>query len=293
MSILKIGVYMKAKQLYKLRGTPDCPIALWYISPKRKLPSISHRHPELEFVIVFEGKLEYRLEETVLHMSAGDVLAVAPEQSHGLVSCSADVNCKIFSIALNAIAMSPEHIFQKEFVQPLQNNMLRLPGLLQPGHPAYEAITAALKNIPNCIMHKPNYKLYRYQTAVSLCVAIAPWCIHKDKNMKDVLPKNKTVREAMLYIHNRYDSPLDLKTIAERVHLHPNYLCALFKEHTGQTVMQYLVRKRVDAAIFLLQDKSIPIEVIAEKIGFGSSSLFFRHFRKITGLTPKVYRNQL
>lgn len=284
---------MEAKKTYKLRGTPDCPIAMWYINPNRKPSPISHHHPELEFVIMFEGKLEYRLEDTVLYMTAGDILVVAPEQSHGLISCSSDIKCRIFGIALNAIAMPPEHVFQREFVQPLQNNMLQLPGLLRPEHPAYEAVTAALTNISNCIMYKPNYKLYRYQTAISVCVAIAPWCIHVDKNIEDILSDNKTVREAMLYIHNKYDMPLDLKTIAERVHLHPNYLCALFKEHTGQTVMQYLVRKRVDAAIFLLQDKDLPIEVIAEKTGFSSSGLFFRHFRKITGMTPKAYRNQL
>ena len=284
---------MEAKNLYKLRGTPDCPIALWYINPNRKPSPGYHKHPELEFVILSEGSLEYRLEETVFQMNAGDVFAIAPGQSHGLVRCTPDVQCKILGISLNAIAMPPEHVFQKEFVQPLKNNLLRLPGLLRPEHPAYEAVAAALKNIPNCIMHKPNYKLHRYQTAIALCAAIAPWCIHVDENMQDILPDNLTVRRAMLYIHNKYDTPLDLAAIAEDAHVHPNYLCALFKEHTGMTVMQYLVHKRVDAAMFLLQDNDLPIGAIAEKIGFSNSGLFFRHFRKITGMTPKAYRDQL
>ena len=182
--------------------------------------------------------------------------------------------------------------FQKEFVQPLQNNLLQLPSHIQTTHPAYEAVSEVIGKIPSCTMHKPNYKLYRYLTVVSLCVAITPWCILLDDRFKDSLPGNKTVRRAILYIHNKYEMPLDLKAIAEHVHVHPNYLCALFKEHTGQTVLQYLVRQRVDAAIFLLQDSNLPIEIIAEKTGFRSQSLFFRHFRQVTGTTPHAYRKQ-
>lgn len=284
---------MESQRSYRLRGTPDCRISLWRINPKREPPLIPHHHPELEFVILSEGEIAYQQEETVVNMTAGDVLVIAPGQLHRLISCSSNTKCHLFGVALNAITMSQEHIFQQEFVQPLQNNTLRLPGLLQPGHPAYEAVTRALENIPSCFMHRPNYKLHRYLTAVSLCVAIAPWCIHWDERIKDALPINDSVRRTILYIYNQYETPLNLQMIADHVHLNPNYLCALFKKHTGQTVMQYLIRKRVDAAIYLLQDSNLPIEVIAEKTGFGSRGLFFRHFRKITGLTPKAYRNQL
>ena len=283
---------MENQRIYKSRGTPDCPISLWHINPLRTPPLIPHHHPELEFVILSEGKMVYRLEEAVLDMTAGDILVIAPDQLHGLIRCSPDTKCRLFGVSLNAITMPQEHIFQQEFVQPLQNNLLQLPNLIQPGHPAYEAVSTALVNIPNCIFHKANYKLYRYLTAVSLCVAIAPWCIHLDDSIKDALPINAAVRRAMLYIHNKYETPLELKDIADHVHLHPNYLCTLFKEHTGQTVMQYLIRKRVDAAIFLLQDSNLPVEVIAEKAGFRSRGLFFRHFRQIMGASPHAYRKQ-
>lgn len=283
---------MEDLRSYKSRGTPDCPIALYPITAgKRTLPFL-HYHPELEFIFLFEGQLEYRLDKEIIHMTAGDVLAIAPQQIHGVVSCSPDVYFRVLSASLDAISMSAEHAFQQEFVQPLQNNLLQLPSHLQPDHPAYPAVSEAIVKLPSCRMNAPNYKLHRYLTVISLCVAMAPWCVHLDDSMKDALPGNMAVRKAMLYIHNQYQDPLDLQTIAKYVHLHPNYLCALFKEHTGQTVMQYLVRKRVDAAIFLLQDSNLPIEVVAEKSGFRSQVLFFRHFRQVTGTTPKAYQKQ-
>ena len=284
---------MEDLRSYRLRGTPDCPIALYWIGYGHNMAPHLHYHPELEFFALSEGQMDFRLDKSVVHMTAGDILIVPPGQIHGLISYTQGAKFSVLTVSLEAIVISSEQAFQKEFVQPMQNNLLQPPTLLQSGHPAYDAAMEALKMLPLCTMHAPNYKLYRYLTVVSLCVAIAPWCVVLDDRMKDSLPGNNAVRRAMLYIHNKYDLPLDLKTIAHHVHLHPNYLCALFKEHTGQTVLQYLTRKRVEAAILLLQDSNLPIEMIAEKSGFRSQCLFFRHFRQITGTTPHAYRKQL
>ncbi len=283
---------MENRRNYKARGTPDCPIALYLVGDSHQMPPHLHHHPELEFIVLYEGEMHYRIDQSVLPMTAGDVLIIAPEQVHGLVHYSSDARFCAFSAALNAIAMPPEHIFQKEFVQPLQNNLLRLPAHLQPDHPAYQAVWEIAEKLPNYIMSAPNYKLHRFLALVSLCVAIAPWCINSDERITNALPDNYAVRRALLYIHNKYEEPLTLEKIADHVHLNPNYLCALFKEHTGQTVMQHLIRRRVDAAIFLLQDSMLPVEVIAEQSGFRSRNQFFRCFRQITGTTPSAYRKQ-
>lgn len=284
---------MEDLRSYKYRGTPDCPIAFYTIKDRPKTASAAHYHRELEIIVLQKGQLDYRVDRSVLHMEAGDILIIAPNQIHGRISSTPDALLHDLIAAPEAIAMPGHHVFQKEFVQPLQNNLLRLPTLLQPDHPAYAAAAEALNKLPSYRMHEPNYKLYRYLTVVSVCVAIAPWCIPLDETLKDALPGNKAVRKAMLYIHNKCDTPLDLQSIANHVHLHPNYLCALFKAHTGKTIMQYVTQKRVDAAILLLRDTELPLEVVTEKTGFSNRSLFFRHFREITGMTPNAYRKKL
>jgi transcriptional regulator GlxA family with amidase domain len=76
------------------------------------------------------------------------------------------------------------------------------------------------------------------------------------------------------------------------VHLHPNYLCNIFKDQTGHTVMEHLAMTRVDAAKFLLRRDALPMARVAELAGFPSERSFFRQFRLFTGMPPKAYQTE-
>ena len=66
----------------------------------------------------------------------------------------------------------------------------------------------------------------------------------------------------------------------------------LFKEYTGQTVVAYLTRYRIEAAAELLLREDLPVSQIAELTGFRSESLFYQKFKEFTGMTPKAYQKQ-
>ncbi|MEV7283104.1 helix-turn-helix domain-containing protein [Streptomyces sp. NPDC093252] len=63
-----------------------------------------------------------------------------------------------------------------------------------------------------------------------------------------------------------------------------------FRERTGLTPHQYLLRVRLERARRLLEDGDDPIERIAATAGFGSPAAFRRHFHHLTGTTPRAYR---
>ncbi|WP_081444828.1 helix-turn-helix domain-containing protein [Blastopirellula marina] len=64
----------------------------------------------------------------------------------------------------------------------------------------------------------------------------------------------------------------------------------IFRRLTGQTWLNYVQRKRVDHACQLLEESDRTIASIAFECGFGELSTFYRAFRKIRGVTPKVWR---
>lgn len=274
---------------YRLRGTPDCPISVYTANDINKF---SHWHPEVEIQMVFAGSLHYRLEDRDVILNAGDILIINPNQFHRSVSHSEDRRHIGVIFSLEAISMAEEHIFQKNFVGPLSDGRLQLPNLLQPDHPSYGTVFTAIKQIAKGNMYLDDSKLLRYTQVMTICMALQPYCtLTRPKDQRQT-PEDRTVRKAMLHIHNSYARPLTLEQIAAYVHLHPNYLCDVFKRQTGHTVMEHLAITRVDAAKFLLRRDSLPMARVAELAGFSSERAFYRQFKQVTGITPKTYQKQ-
>lgn len=92
------------------------------------------------------------------------------------------------------------------------------------------------------------------------------------------------------YIDDKLQEPLEVETLAELVHLHPNYFIPYFKKQMGLPPMSYVQRKRIEAARRLLTSTDIGITDIAERIGMDPAH-FSRTFKKATGVSPRSYRN--
>lgn len=275
---------------YKMRGSPDCPISVHLVTT---LPqSFIHYHPEPEIILVLEGSLRVRLEKSELILQTGDIFIINPNQLHGIRDSSPDHVSISLIFSVEAITTESSHIFQTTFVQPLQDGNLQFPTLLQPGHPAYEEVYRCLQPLRQFDLSSDYGKLRRYRNTVDFCVALMPYCITTETEDRRQSPDDATVKKVMSYLRNRYTENLTLEQIANYVHLHPNYLCTLFKTYTGQTVLQQLIQLRVEAAEFLLRRDDLPMERVAELSGFSNARAFYRHFKDVTGMTPKAYQRQ-
>ena len=274
---------------HKVRGMPDCPIAVYY---SHRLVPISHWHPEVEFLMITAGTVLCRLESREMKLKAGDILIINPNQGHSLLEFSEDHRYVNVIFSLEAITMPDAHIFQKNFVGPLADGRLLFPNLLQPEHPAHGTVWAAIGSLSGGNLYLDETKLFRYTQIVAICAALQPYCTLTRATDHRQHPEERTVRKAMFYIHNRYSRPLPLEEIAKHVHLHPNYLSAVFKAQTGHTVTEHIARTRVDAAKFLLRRDALPMARVAELSGFPSERSFYRNFQKITGITPKAYQKE-
>lgn len=81
--------------------------------------------------------------------------------------------------------------------------------------------------------------------------------------------------------------------IARHVGLSPHHFLRAFAAATGQTPHQWMLAERVDRGMALLRKGKHSITEIALELGFSSSSHFATHFRKITGVTPRQWRDRM
>jgi AraC family transcriptional regulator len=95
------------------------------------------------------------------------------------------------------------------------------------------------------------------------------------------------------YIDRQLDQPLDLDTMAEVAHFSPFHFHRLFSAWMGETLGDYLRRRRIEvAAMRLVAQPRVPVFHIALSVGFGSAEAFARAFRARFGCSPTSWRMQ-
>ena len=96
----------------------------------------------------------------------------------------------------------------------------------------------------------------------------------------------KVINEINLHL----DAPLSLKTLAAQCYISPSYLSNVFKQETGQTLTDYISRRRMERAARLLLTTNARVAVVAEEVGILDVNYFTKMFKNATGQTPTAYR---
>lgn len=117
-------------------------------------------------------------------------------------------------------------------------------------------------------------------------------------NQSDSLTDTAQGREAQIvkkvknYVDNYYSDPnLNVASVADAVNLSPNYMSKIFKNLTGEGLLSYINRVRINHAKELLRITNINIDEIALMVGFSNTRSFRRNFQNLTGITASDYRN--
>lgn len=104
------------------------------------------------------------------------------------------------------------------------------------------------------------------------------------------LPQHK-LRLVTDYINDYLECELSLNELAAIAQLSQYHFCRVFKQATGLKPHQYLVQQRVERAKQLLKQGEMSIAEVAIACGFTHQSHLHRHFKRLTGVTPKTWRN--
>ena len=109
---------------------------------------------------------------------------------------------------------------------------------------------------------------------------------HSTKNYSQL------VQRTIARIELDLTADLSLKANAEALNVNASYLSTLFKKETGVTLTDYVNRKRIEHAIYLLNTTTLPISVVGQRCGIADDNYFTKIFKKYTMITPKQFRSQ-
>lgn len=98
------------------------------------------------------------------------------------------------------------------------------------------------------------------------------------------------IRQLVDYIHEHYDQDISLQHCADWLGMNTFQVSRLFKKHTGQNFVDYVIHFRIEQAKRMLIDTDMRIQDIADKLRYNSVQNFIRTFKKTAGMTPGQYR---
>lgn len=104
--------------------------------------------------------------------------------------------------------------------------------------------------------------------------------------------KHKTqtkMEKAKGYICEHMADEISLHAVANFIDLSPNYFTTLFKEYTGETFMDYVIRVRIDKAKELLTTGQFKVYEVANNVGYSDARYFSEIFKKWVGMAPAEY----
>lgn len=98
------------------------------------------------------------------------------------------------------------------------------------------------------------------------------------------------IRQAAAYIDKYYYEPLTLSGLAEKYHMENSYFSRMFRKEIGENFIHYLSRTRIEKAKELMLGGDVNLTEIAFMVGYDDYTYFNKVFRKLTGISPREYR---
>lgn len=120
-------------------------------------------------------------------------------------------------------------------------------------------------------------------------LANAPgFSVSGDNGQSGEIEKNITM--ALKYINANIKKPLTLENVSQKIFLSPSYLSRIFKNYFNDNFINYINSQKIALAQEKLAFTNVPINKLAQQIGFSQTSYFTKIFKQKVGMTPSKYR---
>ena len=103
-------------------------------------------------------------------------------------------------------------------------------------------------------------------------------------------PETSIFSQIAKYIDQHYAEEISIEQLVKLFYISPYHLSHMFKQKTGYSVKQYILRRRIGEAQIRLVNTQDSVQAISEAVGFEDASYFSRIFSKYIGFTPTEYR---
>ncbi len=244
-------------------------------------------HEAIEIKCYIAGTSTLSVNSRTITARAGDIVIINPYEIHqNIRSESGDGEYVILILGLDILTgESGVNLRQKLIYEGVrfENFICNAPYLPQLAEQIYEEYTNKEENwqsVVTSLLTAFFQILLRSHTAEGKSQAVD----------QSVLRYYTVLEPALQEIHTSYGNKLTVDDLARTCNISKFHFCRIFRQVTGQTVMEYTNQYRLRVADVLLRDTADSVEEIAAACGFASESYFCTCYKQLNGCTPMQKR---
>lgn len=252
--------------------------------------AICHWHPDIEFLHIYSGSMDYFVNGKIVHINEGECIFVNSRRLH--YGFSKEKINSYFFCAIVSPSVFPEHISVANSYMQFKFNSNAVDYLvLHPDVPAEHKAMQTIETYYKEIQNETPNPLELLSLGCKIYAEIGDLIpdVVEDKGAKH---EQYAFLNMTSYIHTHFAERISLDDIAAAGAMCRSKCCQMFQQQINQTPNNYLTQYRVAKSCEMLKKTTISINEISMQCGFQNPSYFANVFQKLTGQTPRKYRTQ-
>lgn len=236
-----------------------------------------HNHDDLfEVLLLLNGDCEFYVEGNVYRLNPYDIVFTRPFELHRMLCLSEKTYDRL-------ILYIKEDYFHNNhcptFLDIFLNRQLGTDNCIS-------------SDITNPLLVECAKRLQKYCTSQAYDVAERTvfeylYLLNECRQMSEnFYVKDERVRKIIMFINSHLAEDISLDLLASKFFVAKNYMCSLFKKHTGYTINQYISRKRVLLVRELYKNGQSLMQA-SMNAGFHSYANFYKVYVKQAGISPR------
>jgi len=256
-----------------------------------------HYHPELELHYTVQGEGVKFIGDNVSNFSSGDMILLEENLPHTW-HCKEEYFHENSPLVTEALVLhfDPSCLGKGFLDLPEAYLIPRLFEKAKKGLAIYGESKVKLSTLLHKALESKNLDRIIYLISILKIlseshevVTIAPaYAFQHRSNVNEMARLEKI----FTFVLSNYKKEISLKEVASLANMGVTSFCRYFKGMTNKTFSEFLIEIRISHVCRALIEDRLPTEVICYNCGFNNVSNFYRHFKKVTKMTPFDYRKK-
>lgn len=259
----------------------------------RYLPANYHAHEFFEMIYVLNGSCYNFFENQTYELKKGDVVIIAPRTTHAISGFTDDLeafNILIRKSTFNASffgLLEDKDILSHFFLNALYENSKRfLYFHTKPAADLSEGILLMTEEI-----NKTDGYTQRMLKNIldTFFIRLLRGLQINQVSLDTEAGEESEIIDMLQYLQNHF-AEVSIADLSKKFNYSQRQIARILKNKTGKTFSQLILEMKISKAKVYLKQTNLPIQEIAELVGYGDLSNFYRYFFKVTGCSPKQFR---